>query len=226
MKFIAIKNETKLVVTMAILGSFFLSLLALIHSGNRISQNILEGVTALISAPGYQHVEALVDGSTLMISGSVSNKTSLRELLYAAERINGVQNIRADLTVSPEILPYLEISRSYDSNLLITGELPGEVEVEKAMNMFAKLLDHKSVEVDVKVNPNVGDPKWLEGLIQVAAISNRLQGMTLVIGGGQLAIGGLIHSGEKYQIFMTEMEETAASLKLDIINRVGISTAL
>ena len=193
--------------------------------GKSIESAIRDETASRLVEAGLNRIEPRMSGRDVTLEGQVSSGIARDLAVKTAESVTGIRAVGTVLDVVPLRLPHIRMTRPLDGSLILEGELPTQDLVTRISELAEKAITHDGVQAEIAVDPEVTVPVWLEALDGIVQEGNLLQGMEILVGAGQVILGGLLDSQADYNVLVRRVDQFARDHALKFVNKIGIKPA-
>ena len=202
-----------------LLGLVVISFMALIVEAVWIEQALNKDVRDRIVDAGYDRIRVETDGRDITLTGHASSDQAIERLVELSASVYGVRVTNSEIKVKPNRMPYLRVVSDETGSYRLTGEVPDKSHLQHLEAAMSE--DLGSVRFDIKVNPETAEPDWINVVADLFEIGQRVEGLIIEIGAGQVSIGGRIHGSDIYKQILEQTTSISAENGLTLHNRMA-----
>lgn len=203
-----------------LLGLIVICFMALLFEAIWIERELNQQVSARIQKAGYKRVTVETRGRDIVLNGQASSNQAIARMLKLATSVYGVRRADSAIEIEPFRLPHARMQLDSAGRIHLTGEVPDPIYVQQLVDSIAPDL-RNSVIVEISIEPETGEPDWIQAAAQFLSMSRKINDFKLEIGAGQVSMGGNTDDPEVYQALMAQVNSVCEENGLYLINRLA-----
>ena len=203
-----------------LLGLIVICFLALLFEAIWIERELNRQVSDRIQQAGYKRVEVETRGRDIVLSGQASSDQAVARLLKLATAVYGVRRADSVMEIKPFRLPHVRMQLDKAGVVHLTGEVPDPMHVQRLIDSIEPDLRESAV-VEILIDPETGEPEWIQIAAQFLAMGRKVSDFDLEIGAGQVSLRGETDDLDIYREVMTHSKSLCEENGLYLINRLA-----